>query len=285
MTDQMQLPERIPPRVPHGLLVYDSSGNPVLRGIDYTECRAGICWGDVAPEGKYLGLAFTYVPSEYRQSRKTDGDRACVVMYDIEQGVELWRHYFDGIRPAGILVGPGANRTVCFVTTEGDEFLRAGNYHMYLFDREGNQILEEPVPGCEGIRVPRGLKLSADGTLYAFSTSPPSITVRRLEDGREVWGWGGGPEVLDVGGFGLDPNATVLALVSEGNRELDQFEPKLLFAGPGGRAPTSVDAAFIGRQSTVDIGGVGDGRRFWLVYDNVLRILRYDDGILPGGGD
>ena len=272
--DWFEIPKNtIPPPQPHGLLVYDFNGQLILEGIEYYQCREGTCWGQMSSDGRFLAVLFVSVRPENWESRRNQGDRACLVLYDLEERGEVWRHYFEGIRPAGLLMGPDAARIVCFVASEGEYLLSSTDYHVYLFDKQGQQLLDEALPGCEDIAPPGGIAMSEDGSVFAYSTRAPGLFVRRASDGGDLWSLRG-EEASHITNFALDTNGAVLMLTGYVSARQGRIQPVLSYILPDSTVDLRcISEALLGSRFPVKLGTVGDGKHFWMVYNDQLSVL------------
>lgn len=103
----------VPKPVPYGLRIYDSEGTLLLEGVGHEGLRWGYK-GLISPDGKYLAFAYEWVPPENRDRRLATNreDRACLVLYDLQAGSEVWRHYFEGNKVGNVAITADAARII-----------------------------------------------------------------------------------------------------------------------------------------------------------------------------
>lgn len=197
-----------PPVWHHGLLVHNVKGKLVIEGIKYGEWRYPSAEAAVSPDGGYLAVLFRWVPEEFRESRhRCQGDKACLVLYNLQAGVELWRHYFDEKEPNAVAVGPEAERILCFVEPSRGTYPRDSK--MVLLDKSGRELRHERVRKRGRIRSRRSLSSSADGRLSVFIDNDKRVYVIEMYDGGIVLQWTHPADMLYGGSFGVSSDGRV----------------------------------------------------------------------------
>jgi hypothetical protein len=178
----------------------------VLEGIKYGEWRHP--WGEAAisSDGGYLAALFQSVPEEFRESRHhVEGDKACLVLYDLQARVELWRHHFDERGPEAVAVGPEAERILCFLELPVRSYPRGAE--MILFDKNGRVVMNERITKSVGVR--RWLSSSADGRVSVFIDDDRRVYVIEMYDGGTVLEWTHPADMLYGGTFGVTSDGRV----------------------------------------------------------------------------
>ena len=274
----------VPPLRPHPLLVYDGAGSLILEGLDYEECRAG-CKGVVSPDGRYLAVFFRWIPPENRSGGSSDSeDRACLILYDIVHGEELWRRYFEGNLVGRLVVSRDAWRILCFVGSL--EVWPSANFEIALLDREGDLLLHKQMAPRDKRFVPRSPVLSPDGRYCAFSTHDLHVYVMNMEDGSELWDWTYVQGGIGLRCLGVSDDGWVLLWENRGDMGEGRIEPAITLLNNRGETVYTIDSDHL-RNRGRTLGGAlaADGQSFWLVQEDGLS--RYGISSQPSekGGD
>lgn len=276
--DYLLAPDKlVPRRVPHGLKVYDPEGNLILEGVSHEEIAFG-SRGYLSPEGGYLALAFSWVAPENRSGHnRTLGDKGYLVLYDLKLGTKLWDKYFDGLHVGAVVVGPGAERILCFASL--DDYTSPRPYRLHLFDRDGRSLLDDR-DHLEKVHGPLVTALSPDGSLCAFVSDLYSIVrVIRMDDGSLLSHYKRPADLTTTTIRGLTNDGRLVLL---GTRKLEAgYEREILIVERDGRLADRFDSDNIRTGGIIYHGAVSeDGKVFWLVQGSTLA--RYVNGFQAG---
>lgn len=263
-----------PPVWNHGLLVYDLRGKLLLDGLKYGEWRYPGGEAAISPDGEYLAVLFRSIPEEFRESRhQRTSDRACLVLYDLPAGVELWRHYFDEREPEAVTVGQGAERILCFVEPPGGSYPRS--VKMVLFDKSGRQVMSERAR--KRGRIYRSLSSSADGRVSVFIDGDKHVYVIEMYEGGTVLQWMHPADMLYGGSFGVSSGGRVAIYGKDLNGDekgpateniyVNRMDGKLIQVIP-------LDFQVNPPAANVCTGISEDGSMLWVAYRSV-RLYRW----------
>jgi len=261
-----------PPPRRHGLLVYDNQGSLVMEGVGYDECRAARYKGVFCPEGRFLVFAYVWVPPQNREDRGFGGDRTCLVLYDLQEGIEKWRRYFDGQSPSRISVSHDASRIAFFAGTKG-RWYDSADHRLYLLDESGNVLCERSVEGCESF-PPSSLEFSSDGEVFAFKTVDNRLYLCDSSNGTELRKWEYSGSKSELPGFGLLSDGTIQILIMKGSAYGDHAARELTVFGMESTPEIQLSADFIQPVRPMNVGSIGYGAGFWVLYQDRIELMR-----------
>lgn len=175
----------VPEIRPHGLLIYGEDGAFLVEGVAYEDIRMG-GRGWTSPDGGYLAFTYQHVQADGRSalSPETD-DVACLVLFDLNQGNELWRHQFSGIRARYSGISTDAHRVLSFASLPGQ--WPTTNFEMFLFDREGNVLAKKQFASISEDFSPQVPVLSPNGNFCAFTANKATAYLVDMRDGNVLW--------------------------------------------------------------------------------------------------
>jgi hypothetical protein len=266
-----------PPIEIHGLLVYDAQGGLVLEGVEHREYGASFhSQAAVSPEGQYLAFLFRWVPEKSREcDDDSEDDKACLVLYDLEVGAELWRHYFSEKMPGGVAVGSGAERVLCFVR-RGDARFPA-EYDMFLLDRQGGELMYAKVTGTYAFDIDSSLSSSADGRVSVFIDYHNRVYVVEMFDGGSSWQWLHPADELFRGSFGVSSDGTIAMYGKELNGDTEEHAVENIYVhSKDGALIQVIPLGFpvVPRAAPVSVGISRDGGMLWMAHRS-LRLYRW----------
>jgi WD40 repeat protein len=281
-------PSAYPPKVPHGLLVYDNRGRLVLEGVGFEESRTLEGLGKISPDGQYLAFIFRWIPEDIRSERGvgmvSDRDRACLVLYDLREGKELWRRFFRGSQPTHIVLSPGAERIICSVSTAVVERLQDADYHLYVLDRDGQSVAELPIETSLRTSPPRGLNFSPDWSLAAFLSADGRISVLRVSDGGSIGAWQPPSDVRGVGSFEVDDSGRVVAFGTTGEYGTSNRKHWLFSSDPIYAGTERLEIPDVSAGAGVEVISYGGALTVWMKARDSVRVLSRSGDPDPDGG-
>jgi hypothetical protein len=269
--------------VRHPLEMYDREGNLVGQGIDHEECRL-VGKGVFTPDDRYLAFTFASIPEENRGAYAPEyEDRVCLVLYDMVEGEELWRRYFEGhYKPGWVGITPSAHRVVCFAgALEGGQDI---DFRFFLLDREGKVVKETDFSPGHGYYMPYEVAVSPAGRFCGVPSRDNRVRLIDLADGREKWVWEvpqglERPKCLAV----TDAGRAVVKLTRR-MRDTLRGQTTIHLLGSGGGEAARIPDIDIGAPGPVtDAALTGEGRRLVIAHHTGVSRYFVRSGEHPAG--
>jgi len=250
---------------PNSLLLFDPRGNLLLESVSGDELYDA-SRGGVSRDGKYLAFTFSWIPPSNRGMGSSKFyNRACLALYDLDKGVELWRKFLDGQRGSRTIITGDADRIFGFAAELDSAPGAAGDYNAFLFDRYGNSLIREPkLPGSP-VRVPQGLKVSPDERLCAFTTGNHRAYLVRLVDGSILWTLARPKGTAAITSLAVSNDGSVLLRVSRRTGKDRSFEVRVILVDSEGSEIGRIDVDEVGAAVWSE-----DGDTFWLAGEDIV---------------
>ncbi len=268
----------------HGLCIYDATGKLLLESVEPSEIGFAR-FGWVSHDGRYLAFAYNWFSPEKRGKGSLAGDKSCLVVYDLMEGKELWRHYFDsgGVTDALVLSGE-AGRVLCVAPPAGTADLMGSRRSLYLFDLNGKEIMEKAiVPGGSRFTLGRQLVLSDDGKLCALVVDHSRISLVRMEHGGAAWEFEGPETTGTIECIGVANDGSVL-LVSHARERVANARGLMMVNGAGQLADTLEPDQLKWPGHTPECAMSRDGKSLWVLNGSTLGLYSLDGITSQKGG-
>lgn len=267
----------------HGLMVYSPEGTLRLHLLNCEEMGSSLR-GVFSPEGRYLAVRYQWLSRPGGGDGITlSADSICVVLVDVEVGVEVWHRCFDAYGCVGLAVGSEGDRVLCM--TLSGESMKDVDVDLRLLNRDGNEIAIDQESSYEVSAPVHGPLTSPSGQFCAFTVGDARMLMMRMEDGSIVWeldlasvegypGLEGRPldtwmiRCLHLTGGGL-----ALLEARERGRPGINAEKRLWVLDGHGDIIHDIDACRIGSGRHIASGWISeDGQSLWLVQGSTLSL-------------